>query len=121
MAQLTIDQPEQMNLLGLMLGSLIERNLATPAGERALRGLSGSVLVGAGPMRVTLELDADGVRITRAAARRPDAELRASLATFARIAVDGSLLGMLAPVATGRLTVRGNPLLLLRLRPLLRT
>lgn len=121
MPQLTIDDPKNMNLLGLMLGSLIERNLATPAGQAALRGLSGAVLIGAGPMRVALELGGDGVRVTREAPARVTAELRGSLATFAQVAVSDNLLGMLAPVVTGKLAVRGNPLVLLRLRALLRT
>lgn len=118
--QVIIDQPERMNLLGLLLGAVIERNLATPEGARALRGLSGVVLVTAGSMRAALELGADGLRIAREPTAKPTAELHGSLSILARVALNDSLLGMVAPLLCGDLIARGNPLTLLRLRPLLR-
>ncbi len=120
-AVVTIENPERMNLLGLMLGDIIGRNLGTPAGQRAIRRLRGAVVVGSGLMTVTLRFDGAGLAIARDAAPSPAASVRGSLETFVGMATGGSLLTMVAPVLCGKLRIGGNPMTLLRMRPLLRT
>ena len=45
MANVTIDDPDRMNILGLILGSILERNLAEPKRAAMLGKLSGNVVV----------------------------------------------------------------------------
>ena len=106
-----------MNLLGLMMSDIIERNLAQS--DHHLVGLSGSVVViGAGAMRITLHFDSQSVQIRRGAAPQPDAAIIGTMDVLLSLAF-GAI--PLAPLISGKLKVAGNPLTLLRLRPLLAT
>ncbi|MCC6751463.1 MAG: SCP2 sterol-binding domain-containing protein [Deltaproteobacteria bacterium] len=111
-----IEDPARMNLLGLMLAQLIDRNLT--ARRWRTHGPLTRVVVRGGRMAVTLVFGQGSFTIRRGAVDAPDAELTASLETLVDLALRGGILGALA---SGRLKVEGNTLALLRLRPLLRT
>lgn len=113
----TIDDPPRMNLLGLILGNIIERNLADPARQRGAARLRGDVVVQAGEMIVTLSFAESGVTVRRGAAARPRAAVRGSLDTLMGLALGR---GMVGPVLAGRLKPQGSLLQLLRMRRLLR-
>jgi len=110
-----IDQPERMSLLGLILASLLERNLADAHKARAAAAMHGKAVVRSGEMAVTIAFGAGGVVITRGAAPDANASLSGPLDALTDLSLGRSL------VRQGlRLTLRGNLLLLLRLWRLLR-
>ena len=54
---------DRMNLIGLMLGGILEESIASPRGSALVRKLRGAVGVTAGKMRITLRFDEDGVTV----------------------------------------------------------
>jgi ubiquinone biosynthesis protein UbiJ len=117
-AAVVLEAPETMNLLGLLLRSILERNLADPAKAGRAARLKGEVAVRGGKMRVTLRFAPEGVTITRAAAARPRARVEGSLAAFLGVA-QGK--GIVSAWLSGRLSAKGNLLFLLKIMPLLRS
>jgi hypothetical protein len=112
-----LEDPERMNLLGLLLRSILERRLAEPAARRRAARLRGEVAVRGGRMRVTLRFEPTGIVITRAASARPRARVEGTLAGLLAVALGR---GLVRPLLTRALAPRGNLLFLLRLLPLLR-
>jgi ubiquinone biosynthesis protein UbiJ len=117
MGRVVIADPERMNLLGLILRSILERNLESAACQRMAARLEGRIGVKAGEMAVTLECHAGSFRIVRGWEGSAQARVRGELGSFVRIATGG---GLARPVLTRKIGFSGNPLLLLRLTALLR-
>lgn len=116
MSAVTIQDPSRMNLLGLILGSLIERNVAgDPELKRRFDKLEGAVAVQAGRMAITLRFGRGSLTIERGAAEKTRASVRGSLDTLMGLSLGR---GMVAPYLSGRLKARGL-LMLLKLKPLL--
>jgi hypothetical protein len=111
-----IQDAPSMNLLGLILASILERNLVDPRRKQIFEKLSGDVVVQAGEMVVTLAFDQGKLAVSRGAVARPKASIRGSLDTLMRLSLGG---GMVGPTLSGRLKPRGNLLLLLKMRRLL--
>lgn len=118
MAAVVVEAPETMNLLGLLLRSILERNLADPAKAGRAARLRGEVAVRGGKMRVTLRFAEGGVTITRVPAARPRARVEGSLPAFLGVA-QGK--GLASAWLSGRLSAKGNLLFLLKILPLLRS
>ena len=116
MALVTIDDPARMNLLGLILGSVLDRNLGRPELAKRAAKLSAEVAVQAGEMAVPLVFRGGEVLVRRGASERPRAAVQGSLGALTKLALGGGLVG---PVLRGRLKPRGSLLLLLKLRKLL--
>lgn len=112
-----LDEPATMNLLGLFLRDLLDRNLDRPEGAARARRLRGHLVFQAGRMAVTLHLEGDRLLLERGAMARPTAEVNGDLATFLGISLGRHPLGAFL---RGQLRVRGNIGLLLRTLPLLR-
>jgi hypothetical protein len=113
-----IEEPETMNLLGLLLHSILQRNLADPVKASRATHLRGEVAVRGGRMRVRLRFEESGITITRRAAARPRARVEGSLAALLGVALGR---GLVSAWLSGRLSARGNLLFLLRMLPLLRS
>jgi hypothetical protein len=105
-----------MSLLGLILGSLLERNLAQPEVQRGARALAGDVVVQAGKMTVSLRFDGGDITVVRGAVEQPRAQVVGSLEALMNLALGG---GMVGPWLSGRLKTRGSLITLLRMRRLL--
>jgi hypothetical protein len=117
MSEVTIHDPERMNLLGLILGSLIERNVAgDPELKRRFDRLEGAVAVTAGRMAITLRFGRGSLTVERGAAAGTRASVRGSLDTLMGLSLGK---GMVGPFLSGKLKARGT-LFLLKLMPLLR-
>ena len=116
MDHVTIEDPPRMSLLGLILGSIIDRNLARPEHRQRGEKLAGSLVVQAGEMIVTLAFEGGRVRVSRGAADSPRSAVAGSLDALMALALGG---GMVGPWLTGRLKTRGSLLFLLRVKPLL--
>ena len=76
----SISEPDRMNLLGLMLGSLLERRMQTSSAMRHARHIKGDVAIDASGMKVTLRFRDGSIEVTRQQpARRPVASVRGTL------------------------------------------
>lgn len=116
MNPVTIHDPPTMNLLGLLLGSIIQRNLSDEDKRRRFQKLAADIVVQAGEMSVALRFDRGRLVITREAVDRPGARVRGTLDELMKLSLGGGIVG---PWLAGRLKTGGNPFLLLKLRPLL--
>jgi hypothetical protein len=115
--RVVIDSPETMNLLGLLMSALLETNLADdPAFARA-RSIDGDVLVRAGQMAVTLRMGDGGLTIIRGDAGGSKARVSGTMPALLGVVAEGR---MVWPFLTGKIRIGGNPLVLLRMLPLIR-
>ena len=112
-----LNEPETMNLLGLILHSILEGNLAVEKKARKAGKIRGDIGVQAGEMKVTLKCDGGTFTIVRGFAGKTNARVRGGLQAFLRIALGG---GLVEPLIDGDVKIGGNPFLLLKLIPLLR-
>ncbi len=117
-ALVVIDDAPRMNLLGLLLGSIIERQAQQEPARKRLARLRGALVVKAGEMSITLSFADGRVTVSRGAAKAPRAVVEGSMQALMNVALGGGLVG---PWLAGRLRTRGNPLLLLKVLPLMRT
>jgi hypothetical protein len=114
--KIVIEDVQKMNLLGLMLANIMERNLTNPTKQQAIRQIQGDVVIRAGEMVITLRFENNTIHIFRGAVDRPRAAIHGSLDTLMRLSLGG---GMIRPVLTSKLKPQGNLFLLLKLRRLL--
>jgi len=113
-----VDDPEHMNLIGLMMRGLLEENLAKPPNRRRADGLRGAVRVQAGAMVVVLDFTSEGLTIRMPGeADHYKARVRGGMTDLLGV-VNGRLIG---PVLSARVRVGGNPFFLLRMLPLIRS
>jgi hypothetical protein len=117
MPAVQFDPPEQMNLVGYILRSLLERNLATEAGAKAFSKMKGRVLVGASAMRLTLDFSGPDLVISVGERGKPDARVSGDMTTLLGVALGK---GMVGPVLSGKLKVGGKFWRLLRMIQLLK-
>ena len=116
MADVIIEDPERMNLLGLIFGNLIERQLVNPAKRQQFVKLNVTVGVQASEMKITLVFQRGQLRVFRGERPETRTHLRGSLSTLTQLALGK---GLFRAVATRQLSFQGNLLALLRLRSLL--
>jgi len=117
MAGVNVEKIESMNLLGLILKSILEGNLADEKKAGKAAKIRGDIAVQAGDMKITLKCDGGTFAITRGHADKTNAKVRGGLKPFLNIALGG---GLIQPVIDGDVKIGGNPFLLLKLIPLLR-
>ena len=118
MEHVTIDDPPRMNLLGLLLGNIIQRNLDDEARLRRFQKMSGALEVHAGEMCVTLTFAEGKMTVSRGPADKPKATVSGAMDALLGMALGG---GMVWPWLAGRIKTSGNLLMLLNLKPLLAT
>ncbi len=116
MKRVTIEDPPRMNLLGLILASVIERNLEDADKLRRCEKLKGNVVVAAGEMVVTLKFDGGGVSVARGAQEPCRARVQGRMDALIELALGG---GMVGPWLAGRLKTKGSLVLLLKMRRLM--
>jgi hypothetical protein len=110
--------PGQQPILAHILGSVLRRGLADPTIARSLAIRQGAHLtLAVSGMVVTLELGDGEVVIHPGRPFLDAAELRSDIRTLVQLVAGGSLVGAFL---RGRVGIRGNPLRLLPLLPLLR-
>ena len=116
--RVVIDDPPTMNLLGLLLGSIIERQAEQEATQRRLDKLRGALVVEAGSMTITMTFADGRVTISRGAADKPRARVRGTMQSLMNISLGG---GMVGPWLAGHIKTSGNLFMLLKVLPLMRT
>jgi len=112
MEHVEIVKPESMNLLGLMLAHILEKNLSAPGGSERLRGKDSRLGIGAGDMRITLHMHDGGVSIHRGYEGSLSACVEGTMDAFLGFGVHRR---MVVPYLSGKLKVKGNPFALLPL------
>ena len=105
-----------MNLLGLFLASIISRNLEQPDHEQRFAKVKGAVLVEAGTMTVALCFAEGKLVVTRAAPEQVNARVSGAMDALMGMSLGSGMVGM---VLSGRIKIKGNPFLLLKIKPLL--
>ncbi len=116
MEHVTINDPPTMNLLGLLLANIIQRNLDNEAKLKRFQSMSGALEVHAGQMCVTLTFADGHMTVSRGPADSPRATVSGAMDTLLGLALGG---GMVGPWLAGRIKTRGNLFMLLKLKPLL--
>lgn len=115
--RVVIENPETMNLLGLLMKGMLEINLSDERLYKRACGLQGDIRVQAGEMAVTLRFDGQGLRILREADQRPRASVSGSMSALLGVVVRERLV---RSVLTGAVRIWGNPFMLLKVLPLIR-
>ena len=112
-----IEKRDEMSLLGLMLGEVLEANVAQPRGAALARQLRGAVGVRAGGMAVTIRFDRGSVTVARGLDDVLRARVKGSLDALLQVALGR---GAIRSFLTGEIGFGGNPFFLLKALPLLR-
>jgi hypothetical protein len=112
-----IEKRDEMSLLGLMLGEVLEANVAQPRGAALARQLRGAVGVRAGGMAVTIRFDRGSVSVARGLDGNLKARVKGSLDALLQVSLGR---GAIRSFLTGEIGFGGNPFFLLKVLPLLR-
>ena len=112
-----IEKRDEMSLLGLMLGEVLEANVAQPRGAALARQLRGAVGVRAGGMTVTIRFDRGNVTVARGLDADVRARVKGSLDALLQVSLGR---GAIRSFLTGDIGFGGNPFFLLKVLPLLR-
>ena len=113
--EVVLDHPETMNMLGLIMKMILERNLQDPDMAATASQTKGNLRLGAGPMKATLSFEGQRLVIKRDWETRSRAKCAASLDTFLRIGLGGNPV---IPFLQGKVKIGGNIFWLLILMPL---
>jgi hypothetical protein len=109
--EVTLERPEEMNLLGLFMKAALEPRLADEETTRA----RGDIALTGGEMSVTLSFSPQRVVIRKGVAGKPRAHIKGSLEALIEVA-----RGKTAPLLTRRARLSGNPLAALPLAGIFR-
>jgi hypothetical protein len=113
----SVEAPDRMNLLGLMLASVLARRLAVPEAARHARCLAGDVIIDAEGMWVMLHFENGTVSIRRSSPERRIAHLSGTLTALLDAALGRNRI---RHFLGGRLSARGRPMALWHLLALVR-
>jgi putative sterol carrier protein len=112
--EVIVENPETINLLGLILKMIIERNLKQGMMEELVKNTRGNLRLGAGLMKATLKFEGERVVIARDWLVPARAKVAASLDTFLGIGLGKNPF---VPFFLGKISLGGNLLWLLKLMP----
>lgn len=113
---LRIEKPESMNLLGLILASMIKKNLENQENSRLVEKLSSSINIKAGRMKANLRFKDGEILIGRGFSNNADASVSGTLVAFIDIGLKRNLLSRFFK---GHVKIGGNVFKLLPLLKLL--
>lgn len=111
---LKIDNPENMNLLGLILANMIKKNLENQDVSHLIRRLSSSINIKAGRMKTNLSFKNGIVLISRGFSDNAHASVSGTLDAFIDLGLRRNLLNRFLK---GDVKIGGN---ILKLLPLLK-
>lgn len=116
----TVDQPEQMNLLGLLIKGFLEQRLDSPKLARKAKRLRGDFGLQAGAMAITLGFTPQGVVIKKGMAKKTRARIMGPMGEMVElVSGGGGLIASMIAVLEGRISIRGNPFALVGLLPIM--
>jgi len=115
MLELQVKDRNSMNLLGLFLERILNRNLQKPDKYGRIQTLRASVVIRSARMAVTLHFRDGHIVLERGAADNPTTAIEGDLSSFLQLGLGRNPL---VPLWRGRIRIRGNRRVLLRLIPL---
>lgn len=115
--RVVVEDPAHMNLLGLLMRGLLSESLRDDARYAAAKSLRGDVAVRAGTMAVTLRFGDGRLTIVRGASPSARASVAGTMTALLGVVLRQ---GMVRAFFSGKLRIGGNPLVLLRILPLIR-
>jgi putative sterol carrier protein len=107
-----IDNREEMNLLGLMLGSILENKIQNPGDAKHLSTLKGTAAVTVGKMSIGIAFGQGTVRVTSGIPEKATARVSGQMKEFLDVSVGKNPV---VPFLRGRIRISGNPFLLLKM------
>ena len=113
----TLERPERMCLIGLLLRGVLESNIATEKGGARARKIAGEIEVNAGGMTITLCFADGRLTIRQGKSEKPRARVSGSLPALLAVSRGG---GVVAPFLRRQIRIGGNPFLMLKMLPLMR-
>lgn len=108
---------DRTNLLGLMLGRIVENNLVVPKKAARARKMKGRLGVTAGRMSLTMEFSPDALTILPGIEGPLKTKIGGSFDALLRISLGE---GLFRSFFAGEITFSGNPFFALRALPLFR-
>jgi hypothetical protein len=105
------------NLLGLIVGDVIERSLKDSAGIERCKNLRGDIELEAGKMRTSLSFRGGDIVVDEKSETKPRARVSGDLESLTQVALGQKLF---APYFRGKLKISGNIFFILKILPLLR-
>ncbi len=116
MTAVRLRDPENTNVLGLLMSGLLTSMLKDESRLARAKSLSGDVWMRAGPMWATLSFDGDGVEVVSGKTESRKASVEGEMDTLLGV-VTGA--GMVGPFLAGKIKIGGNPFVLLKMLPLI--
>jgi len=113
---LNIESDTNLSLLSLLVKERLEASLQTPEGQRRASRLKGTVAFKVDGMHCNLTFSSGTLRLDQRETLKADVKISGSLAAF--VALCRSRAKLLS-VLRQQMTLRGNPLLIMKLLPLL--
>lgn len=113
-----VEEPEKLNLIGLFVMRILEKNLQNPHNINRIKNLKASIVINAGEMSITLVFKEGQVKIKRGQVEKSDAKIEGSLESFLKFALGASPIRL---IISRQIKISGNPILLLKLVKLMRT
>lgn len=112
MNEIKIVDKENANIMTLMIGRMIERNLQHEKTSEKIKNVNAVIALFCGKMSATLIIENGNVTLKSGAAQNPSATVEGSLKDFISLGAGKSFI---FPVLTRGLKIRGNALHLLPL------
>ncbi|MCL2824316.1 MAG: SCP2 sterol-binding domain-containing protein [Polyangiaceae bacterium] len=118
--EVTIDQPEHMNLAGLLFAGFLSGQLSSPKLARRASRIRGAFGFQVGQMQFTVTFRKDSIHISQGFATNTRARVAGPLSEITSLITGPNtpIIPLIA-VLEGRLQIRGNPFALLRLMPIM--
>ncbi len=115
-----VDDPEHMNLLGLLMASFLKAKLSDPRLRRRATRMRGNYGLTVGTMSVTLCFEKDGLWIRKGVMPRTRGRISAPMQELVALATgNGGLAAATIAVLEWRISIRGNPFAILSLLPIM--
>lgn len=115
MTEVSVNEGEELNGLGVMLKEIMDRNLKDSSKYKSIEKVKGSVVIreSTSGVAVTLHLNQGKLELQNDAIAKPTSYMEAGFENLAHISA--GQLNPIVAILTGRLKSRGNPLLLLKI------
>jgi hypothetical protein len=117
-----LKDPQNMNVLGLLLHGFLRSVLEDPALAARAKGMKGCIWLRAGLMWASLCFDGKGIEIVRGKTAERRAAVEGDMHVLLGVVTSSGLRGLLAMAGLwlrGKLRLGGNLIFLLRLLPIL--
>jgi hypothetical protein len=114
--RVVIDDPNNMNLLGLLMKGLLATNMDNARKYSSAKKIAADIQVQAGRMIITLRFNKGILTIIRGPSPNPNASVTGTMAALLGVVIGK---GLVSNFLSGNIRIGGNPLMLLKVLPLI--